>query len=234
MKFSRGLAALILTIFFQTQLLAEYLYKDELIFNPKFTNEVEKLGSELYEKTGISLRLLMLKSLPEGKAIAEYESELLKFFNKPTIMLTFSQVNAKVDILANEDSLYKYFNKKQILSPVASSAQAFAMALIFARSFDDFNEMRGDSGGTILPLLANKSKQGQEFGKYSAAMYNGYYDIAWQIANAKDIVLENASGNSNKNIIFGIKILFYGFLLYAIYLYIRNRKAMKRKINEQA
>jgi len=234
LKFSRGLAALILTIFFQTQLLAEYLYKDELIFNPKFTNEVEKLGSELYEKTGISLRLLMLKSLPEGKAIAEYESELLKFFNKPTIMLTFSQVNAKVDILANEDSLYKYFNKKQILSPVASSAQAFAMALIFARSFDDFNEMRGDSGGTILPLLANKSKQGQEFGKYSAAMYNGYYDIAWQIANAKDIVLENASGNSNKNIIFGIKILFYGFLLYAIYLYIRNRKAMKRKINEQA
>jgi len=232
LKISRGLAALTLILFFQTQLLAEYLYKDEIISNPKFTKQVGILGAELYEKTGISLRLMMLKELPNGLSIAEYEKKLLKDFKEPTVLLTFSEMNSKVDLIANEKSLYKYFNKKQVLSPVASTAQAFAMAVIFARSWDDFNEMRGDSGGTILPLLANKAKPGEVLGKYSAAMFNGYYDVAQQIAVSKNVSLENASGNANKNMFFAFKIIFYGFLLYALYLYIKNRKAMKRKLNE--
>ena len=36
-----------------------------MIHNPLFNKTVEKLGSELYEKTGVSLRLVMLKKLPE-------------------------------------------------------------------------------------------------------------------------------------------------------------------------
>ena len=232
MKISRGLAALTLILFFQTQLLAEYLYKDEIISNPRFTKQVDILGTELYDKTGISLRLIMLKELPSGLSIAEYEKELLKDFEKPTVLLTFSEMNSKVDLIANDKSLYKYFNKKQVLSPVASTAQAFAMAVIFARSWDDFNEMRGDSGGTILPLLANKAKAGEVLGKYSAAMFNGYYDVAQQIAASKNVSLKNASANANKNMFLFFKIIFYGFLLYALYLYIKNRKAMKRKLDE--
>ena len=233
MKFSRGLAALILTLFFQTQLLAEYLYKDEIIHNPKFNNEVNKLGLELYEKTGVALRLLMLKELPVDTTISEYGKEVLKDLKEPTILLMFSEMNSKVDIIANDKSLYQYFDKQQVLSPVASAAQAFAMAVIFARSWDDFQQMKGDSGGTILPLLGNNSKPGEILGKYSGALFNGYYDIAAQIADSKEIKLENASANANKNIIFGIKILFYGFLLYGLYLYIKNKKKMKRKLHEK-
>ena len=233
MKFSRGLAALILTIFFQTQLFAEYLYKDEIISNPKFTKEVEKLGLELYEKTGISLRLIMLKELPDGMTIADYEKEALTAFNEPTVILTFSEMNSKVDLIANDKSLYKYFNKKQILSPVASAAQAFAMAVVFARSWDDFNEMRGDSGGTILPLLANTAKPGEILGKYSAAMYNGYDDVAEQIAHSKNVVLEHASGSANQNIIYAVKILFYGVLLYALFMYIKRKLALRKISHEQ-
>lgn len=233
MKFSRGLAALILTIFFQTQLVAEYLYKDEVIHNPKFKKQVETLGDELYSKTGISLRLMMLKELPQEESVAEYEKDILKDFTEPTVMITFSEMNSKVDIIANDKSLYKHFNKKQVLSPVASTAQAVAMAIIFARSWDDFKEMSGDSGGTILPLLANKSKAGEVLGKYSAAMFNGYYDVAAQIAESKGIELENASTNANKNMIFGFKILFYGFILYGLYMYFKNRKEMKRRLNEK-
>jgi len=233
LKFSRGLAALILTLFFQTQLTAEYLYKDEIIHNPKFNKQVETLGNELYTKTGISLRLMMLKELPSKENIAEYEKDILKNFTEPTVMMTFAEMNSKVDIIANDKALYKYFDKKQVLSPVASSAQAIAMAIIFARSWDDFKEMSGDSGGTILPLLGNKSKPGELLGKYSAAMFNGYYDVAAQIAESKGVKLENASTNANQNMIFGFKILFYGFILYGLYLYIKNRKEMKRRLNEK-
>jgi len=227
LKFSRGLAALILTVLFQTQLAAQYLYKDEVIFNPKFNVEVEKLGSELYEKTGISLKLLMLKELPQGKDIVSYEKELIKEFNEPTILLTFSEMDSQVDILASDTSLYKYFDKKQVLSPVSSPVQAFVIALMSM----DFSDMT--SGGTILPLLAQKSKKGEVLGKYSGSMFNGYADIAEQIAESKNVVLENAIGNANQNSIFVVKIIFYGIILIGIYMYIKRKLFYRRQRLEQ-
>jgi len=230
---TRGLAALILTILFQTTLLAEYLYKDEVIHNPKFNIEVEKLGLELYEKTGISLRLIMLRELPEGMSIIDYEKELIKEFNEPTILLTFAEMNSKVSILASDPSLYKYFNRKQVLSPVASPVQAFLMAIVYAKSWEEFKQMSGDYGGTILPLIAGKAKKGEVLGKYSGSMFNGYLDIAEQIAQSKGIKLKNAAGNANKNSILVVKIIFYGIILIGIYMYIKRKLFLRRQKLEQ-
>lgn len=224
MKFLlRGLYALVLTITLQTQLVAEYLYKDEVIFNPKFNVEVDKLGKELYEKTGISLKLLMLKELPVGINIVDYERELIKEFNEPTILLTFSEMDSQVDILASDTSLYEYFNKKQILSPVSSPVQAFVIAFLSM----DFSDMT--SGGSILPLLAVKSKKGEVLGKYSGSMFNGYADIAEQIAEYKGIELENAIGSANKNSILVLKIIFYGVIAIAIFMYIKRQLFYRRQ-----
>ena len=232
MRFSRGLAALILAIFFQTSLTAEYLYKDEVIFNPDFNSEVEKLGSELYEETGISLRLIMIKELKNDQSIVDYQKEIMKDFTEPTILLTFSEFDSKVDILANDSSLYEYFDKKQVLSPVASAVQAFVMALFYSGSFDGFMENAGNYGGTIIPLLAGKAKKGEVIGKYSGSMFNGYADIAEQIADSKNVTLVNAAGNANKITMTIIKSLFYGILFYAIFVYIRNKIRAKRHERE--
>ncbi|MDY0121396.1 MAG: 3-dehydroquinate dehydratase [Sulfurimonas sp.] len=232
MRLSRGLAALILILFFQATLIASYLYKDEVVHNPDFTSQVEKLGLELYQKTGISLRLVMLRQLPEGKSIVAYEKELIADMNEPTILLTFAELDSKVDILANDTSLYEYFDKKQVLSPVASSVQAFIMALFYSDSFASFKEIASSSGGTILPLLAQKAKDGQQVGKYSGSMYNGYVDIAEQIAASKGIELENAAGNANKNSILVVKLLFYGMIIYGIFLYIKRKLYLRRQKNE--
>jgi len=223
----RGLIALSLALIFQTNLSAKYLYKDEVIFNPSFTESVETLGNELYEKTGISLKLLMLKKLPDNTHIAEYEKTLIKEFSEPTILLTFSEMDSKVDILASDPSLYKYFNKKQVLSPVSSPVQAFVIALLNL----DFSDMT--SGGTILPLLAQKAKEKEILGKYSGSMFNGYADIAEQIADSKNIVLEHAVGNANKKSIFVVKIVFYGFLFYGIFMYIKRRLYFRKHRNEK-
>ena len=227
MRFSRGLAALILTLFFNTSLTAQYLYKDEVIFNPAFNAEVEKLGSELYQKTGISLKLIMLKELPNDMSIVEYEKELMKDFSEPTILLTFSEMNSKVDILASEPSFYKYFNKKQVLSPISSPVQAFVIALINM----DFSDMT--SGGTILPLLAQKAKKGEVLGKYSGSMFNGYADIAEQVAEGRGVILENAVGSANQTSILIVKVLFYGFIVYGIFLYIKRKLYYRRQKLEQ-
>jgi hypothetical protein len=184
---------------------------------------VEELGSELYEKTGIKLRLLMLKELPVDTSIVEYEKEVMKNFKNPTILLTFSEMDSQVDILAYPTSLYEYFDKKQILSPISSPVQAFVIALLNM----DFSDM--SSGGTILPLLAQKAKKGEVLGKYSGAMFNGYADIAEQVAKSKGVKLENAVGSANQTSILIVKSIFYGIILIAIYMYIKRKLYLRRQ-----
>lgn len=234
MKFlTRGLYALTLILLFQTHLFAEYLYKDEIIHNPKFTEEVESLGRELYKKTGISLKLLMLKEIPKNTTMYAYEKKILDTFHTPTILLTFSEMNSQVDIETNDKSLYKYFDKKQVLSPVTSYVQAFMMAAFYAKSWDDFVSIMSNTGGTILPLLGGKAKKGRITGKYSAAMFNGYLDIAQQIAKAKGVKLGHGfDSDANQTSLFYVKLLFYGIIIYGIVMLFRRRIYKIRHKNE--
>jgi len=233
LNFSRGLAALILTLFFQVTLVAnEYLYKDEVIDNPKFSADVEKLGAELYAKTGIRLSLIIIKEFKGYKNILAYEKEVIKEFKEPTIILTFSLINKKVDIYANDSSLYNYFNREQVLSPAASFMQAVVIAITSSSSFDNFIAHLTNYGGTILPLIGLKTKKHEILGMYSAALYNGYSDIAEQVASSKGVTLSNAAGNTNKNSIFMIKLLFYGVILYAIIQFIRRAKYKREHPDE--
>ena len=63
-------------------------------------------------------------------------------------------------------------------------------------------------------------------------MYNGYVDIAEQIAQSKGIVLDSAVGNANKNSIFLVKLLFYGMIIYGIFLYVKRKLYLRRQKND--
>lgn len=211
---------------FHTALYAEFVYKNDLIANSPFEAEIEKLGAELEQKTGVSLKLVILKNLPDS-SITNYERQLLKEFTKPTILLIFCESPKMVNIAVNDTSLETLFNKKQVLAPTASAVQAFMVALFYSHDFDSFKEMASDYGGTIVPLLAQKSKDEELHGKYAGALFNGYADIVHQVATAKGVKLESDVGNSNQNAIFVVKIIFYGFIFYALVMFIRRRFAKK-------
>ena len=229
----RGLFALILVFVLQSSLFAKYLYKDEIVNNPKFNTTIELLGSTLYKKTGISLKLMMLRELPNGMTMYEYEKSILDKCTQPTILLSFSEMNQIVDIETNDKTLYKYFNKKRVLSPVTSYVQGFIMAAFYAKSWDEFKSMVTTTGGSILPLLGQKSKEMTTSNKYSAAVFNGYLDIAQQIAHAKNIKLGHGfDSEANQTSIFYLKIFFYGFLLYGIVMLIRRAIYRRRHRNE--
>jgi len=231
--YNRGLFALVLTLFFQTHLVAEYLYKDEIIHKPKFSHEIELLGSDLYKKTGIALRLVVVKELPKNMQMYQFEQNILQKFQEPTVLLTFSEMNSIVDIETNDKSLYKYFNKKQILSPVTSYVQGFMMAAFYAKSWEEFKNMVTTTGGTILPLLGGKAKKGEVTDKYAAALFNGYLDIAQQIAHAKGVKLgDGFDDEANQTTLFYAKLFFYSFVLYAIIMYIRRQIYKIRHKNE--
>ena len=207
MTYARGLAALILTLFFSTTLAAEYLYKDEVIDIEPFAQQIEDIGSELKQKTDIALYLVVIKELEDGKTIIDYEKELIEQVDGKAVFLTFVEFNKKVDIYATEESLYKYFDKDQVLSFMPNT-------------------------GTIIPLLVAKAKDVPIREKYAAALTNGYADIAEQIAASKDIVLDNAVGDGSRDFVNLLRIFFYGMIAYGLYLYIKRKYYSRKRVDE--
>lgn len=219
-----ALRGLFLIFLFVSSLGASYLLKDELINNPSFEEQINIIGNELKSRSGIDLYVVAVASSGELD-IESYANEMIKTLAKPSILLLISETNSKVDIVASDEELYKLFNKKEILSPVSSLVQAFVMALFYSHGYDSFMAMLSDYGGSILPVLAQKVKPEELSSKYAVAMFNGYADIASQIAKSKNFKLDSDVGDANKNSIFLVKVIFYGFIVYAIYLIIRRKIA---------
>lgn len=224
----RGLFALTIILIF-TNVHAKFLYKDDVVNNPLFDERIEKIGSELYKKTGISLYLVMVRDFDENQTISDFEKSLVSEIQEPAIIMTFVELKQQVDILVRPQSLYKDFNKAQVLSPNATFIGSVISAVMFARSFDEASELISTRGGTILPILAQKTKGQDTIEKYSVAMFNGYSDVAEQVAKSRGVVLENAAGNGSKDFIDIIRLIFYGVIVWAIFIFVRQKYFKKDK-----
>lgn len=229
MLLSRGLAALILILSFTLSLNAEYLYKDDVVKNPQFAEQINAIGTELKAKTGVSLYLVMVRDLEENQTIADFEKKLASELKEPAVIMTFIELKQKVDILARPVSLYEYFNKAQVLSPNATFIGSVVSAVMFARSYDEAKELISNRGGTILPILAERAKGDEIVSKYSVAMFNGYADVAEQIAAHHNVTLSSSAGSGSKNFIDILRVIFYGIILYAIIVYVRGRYFRKKE-----
>lgn len=229
MRNTRGLAALIFTLLFSTSLFAEYLYKDDVVQRDTFTEEIEEIGQELYEKTGVSLYLVMVRDLEENQTLAAYELQLAKELKQPAVILSFVELKKQVQILANPTALYNDFDKEVILSPNASFIGAVVSSIMFARSLDDVKEFMSSYGGVILPILAERAKGDDIVNKYAVAMFNGYSEIAEQIAESRGVTLDSAAGSGNQIAIDVIRYIFYGTILFAIFGYFRGRRRAKKR-----
>lgn len=229
MRISRGLAALIFTLLFSNTLFAEYLYKDDVVQRDSFGKEIEKIGSELFQKTGVSLYLVMVRDLDENQSIADYELELAKELRQPAVILSFVELKKQVQILANPTALYRDFDKEQILSPNATFIGAVVSSIMFARSYDEVKEFMSSYGGVILPVLAERAKGDDIVNKYAVAMFNGYSEIAEQIAASRGVSLESAAGNQNQIAIDVIRLIFYGVILLFLVKFIRGRFFSSRR-----
>jgi hypothetical protein len=228
-KILRGLTALTLLATFFSSLHAEFLYKDEVVNNPEFTKQIEAIGSELKAKTGVSLYLVMVRDLEDNKSISDFEKQISTEINDSAVIMTFVELQKQVDILARPTSLYKDFNKAQILSPNATFIGAVVSSVMFARSFDEAKELLSNSGGTILPILAERAKGADIVKKYSVGMYNGYADTAEQIAASRGQTLNSSAGTGSQTFIDIIRLIFYGTILIALGRYAWSRFFKKRE-----
>ncbi len=179
MKQNRGLLALITIVCFTLTLHAEFIVVDEVVKIPSFAEQVEPMGKELSQKSGINVYMSLSKALENNQSIIMYQKELIKQLQEPAILLSFVEQDKQIQIYAEDKSLYKLFDKEQIMDPLAI--------------WPFFN-------GAIIPILGAKSTGVPEHEKYAVAMFNGYAEICEQIAATKGVVLDTAVGNTNKNI----------------------------------
>lgn len=107
--------------------------------------------------------------------------------NAPFVVLVLSKSDHIVDIIASSSNLG--FDKEQILSVIPGI-------------------------GTIIPILSSTKKDKPI--SYDAALFNGYADIAEQIAKSRKITLQNAIGNTNKNTLNLFRMIFYGGILVVL------------------
>lgn len=230
MNLSRGLAALALLGTFFSSVHAEFLYKDEVVNNPEFTKQIETIGAELKAKTGVSLYLVMVRDLENNQSISDFEKRISAETNNSGVIMTFVELQKQVDILARPASLYKDFNKAQILSPNATFIGAVVSSVMFARSIDEAKELLSNSGGTILPILAERAKGEDIVKKYSVGMYNGYADTAEQIAASRGQTLSTSAGTESQTFIDILRVIFYGTILIALGKYVWGRFLKKKRV----
>lgn len=186
----------ILLSIFASVIDASFVHNEDII-NIKTQNKLQEIASELKQKTGLSLYLQAVKNM-DGLEIKEYAQSLKKEFKKPYIVLIFAQQEKKIEIISSQGESEK-FDKEEVLDP--------------------FN-------GTIIPILVTKVKNDVKVDdKNSAALLNGFADIAQQVASYYDIKLDSGIGNTNRNIINFLRMVFYTVLFIVIIFLIRRRFA---------
>lgn len=114
---------------FSTHSFSSVFLKNESIVDERAVKQIEIMGKELHQKTGVTTHVVAIKSLDKVPLVT-YEENLAKDLKPPFILLALSKNDQQVDIKASSDVLDK-FDREGILSPYPLN-------------------------GTILPILASK------------------------------------------------------------------------------
>lgn len=192
--------ALCALFFFCINLQANYVLQNDNILHPELVLQLEGIGSELYQKTGVNLSVAVLEDL-QNKSLNEKASEFSANLKSPYIFLIFTNKEHKVQIY-NTENTQNLFDKERILSPMPNR-------------------------GSIIPILVNHKKDANMTGVINAAVLNGYADIADEVAKSQGISLETSIGNTNRIFINILRYIFYGTLAFALFMYFYGRRKKK-------
>lgn len=173
---------------------SHFILKNDNILPDKTIKKIDEIGNELFKKTGVKIYVAVVQKMPTKK-IVDFEKSLAKSLQPPYVLLTLALKNKKVDIISSPD-VAKRFDKEAILSPYAWK-------------------------GSIIPILTAHFKN--QKAAVEAAILNGYSEIAEEIAASFGVKLTSALGNTNRDIYYWLRIVFYSILLLIFINFIYRR-----------
>ena len=161
------------------------------------------MGDELYEKTGISTAIIAKKHLDKDEflKLKEYYQKKL---NPPYVLWIFSKT---------------YMDRKDI-----GINQMFHSPDLDGKYDEDalFSPFRGSFTKLIV---VKKSKSDIT----SAAFLNGFADLVDMLAKSYGVTLKSSVGSQNRTTIDIFRILFYGMILFFLFLYFKKRFRKRKK-----
>ena len=183
-------AALILSTIFTTSIQADYTYQGDGYIGDKALKKLEEMGTELFQKTGVST-VIVAKEHLDQKQFLEIKDSYLKELKNPYVLWIFSK---------------KYMDRENIgINQLFSSPDM--------KDKYDEDSMFSPFGGTFSKILTvHKSKSDPT----AAAFLNGYADLTDMIAKSYGIKLESSIGSETKTTINIVRVIFY--LVIAFFL----------------
>ena len=107
--------ALLLLLLYFLPLNANYLFNDHLI-SPKSADLIEKIGSELYNKTKINAYVITTHDeIQRGVSIYEYIKKYESSLSKPYVAIVFAPNSKRIHVIASNKELLNGLDKNKIL-----------------------------------------------------------------------------------------------------------------------
>lgn len=174
----------------------KYVISDDVVIDPRTADKILEIGNEVKEKTNVNLYVYARTTLGLDKDINTKDK--IEFIKKHEAEIT-SKLQKPYVLL----TLYVEQTHVNILTSEK------------LEKIIDKNEILN---GYVVPLLASKDKN-TLFAKVSAAVLNGYDEMADEVAKANGIELVSGIPDSGKTVGTIWKVLMYTLVLTGIVLY---------------
>ena len=191
------LKILFLTLLSTLTLMANpYILTHDGLIDQRAQDKILQIGNEAKQKLGINIYVDIKENNGINMSLSREERiELMKSIEKDIV---------------------KDLKKPYALLTIAID-QMYANILL-SNDLKDIIDRDDILDGYVIPLLASKDKN-TLFAKTSAALLNGFGQIADSVANSRDIKLESSMGNEGKVAGTIWKMLMYTLVLTGIILY---------------
>lgn len=187
--------ALILSIFFQTSLIASFIYDGNVAINEKTQAKLKEMGDELFEKTGIST-VIVAKNYLDKKSYLATKDKYLKELKAPYVIWIFSKkydVRDTVGInqLISSDDLKGKYDESSMFSPFR---------------------------GTFTKIIVIEKSKSDPTG---AAFLNGYADLTDMLATSYGVSLKSSIGSETRDTMNIARVLMYLTFLFFFLFYLK-------------
>ncbi|HHH20218.1 MAG TPA: hypothetical protein ENK86_06895 [Campylobacterales bacterium] len=182
-----------------------FILEGKALIDPRAVKKIDEIGNELYQKTGVNVYI--------------YAKDMYQYAD-------FESTPKKLEFIKNleADIVSKLHDPYVLLS---LSIEDIHINLLNSKELDGTLDRDDILDNYIVPLLASKDKNGV-YAKVSAAVLNGYAEIADSISESKGIELASSIGNEGHTFnavwrVFMYFVVLTGLLVY-IYAVLRARK----------
>ena len=185
---------------------ANYFLVDDVIRVKEFDEKIYKLGAEVAQKTGWNIYMLATNDIGSQKLV-DFQKRYATQFKEPYIVYALALKQGSVE----QGKLDERTGKVGIYG-----SQGY-------RDKIDRDKILGN----LYDLLGTKVRTDPR-NKYIQVLFNGYADIADDIADSYGVELENSPGNTNRIVINLLRILFYGMIVGAFVIYFYQKYKRER------